>query len=197
MSLTLDTLAGLMRLTLRSPRRGAAAVLAMKLPTPARWVAFWLMVVGSALGVHLSFVLQPAELQEVVGHLMSSPFRTALMQGMVMLVSVIAMAQVGRWFGGRGRFDDALILAAWLQAILLALQVVQLVALLILPPLADLLGLVALFLMFWLLTEFVAELHGFRSAVLVFIGILVTAVVLLFGVAFVLALTMGPLPGGM
>lgn len=197
MSLTLDTLAGLMRLTLRSPRRGAAAVLAMKLPTPARWVAFWLMVVGSALGVHLSFVLQPAELQEVVGHLMSSPFRTALMQGVVMLVSVIAMAQVGRWFGGRGRFDDALILAAWLQAILLALQVVQLVALLILPPLADLLGLVALFLMFWLLTEFVAELHGFRSAVLVFIGILVTAVVLLFGVAFVLALTMGPLSGGM
>lgn len=197
MSLTLDTLAGLMRLTLRSPRRGAAAVLAMKLPTPARWVAFWLMVVGSALGVHLSFVLQPAELQEVVSHLMSSPFRTALMQGVVMLVSVIAMAQVGRWFGGRGRFDDALILAAWLQAILLALQVVQLVALLILPPLADLLGLVALFLMFWLLTEFVAELHGFRSAVLVFIGILVTAVVLLFGVAFVLALTMGPLSGGM
>ena len=58
----------------------------------------------------------------------------------------------------------------WLQFIMALLQAVQLVAVLILPLLAALLGLVGLGLFFWLLTGFVAELHGFRSPMQVFAG---------------------------
>jgi hypothetical protein len=40
-------------------------------------------------------------------------------------------------FGGRGTFEDALLLVGWLQVIMLGLQALQLVALVILPPLAE------------------------------------------------------------
>ncbi|NCM97616.1 MAG: YIP1 family protein, partial [Rhodobacterales bacterium] len=90
-----------------------------------------------------------------------------------------------------GRFDEALILVVWLQFVLLGLQAVQLVAYAVAPLLADLIGLATVALFFWLLTNFVAELHGFKSLGLVFVGVLATLVVMVLGLAFGLALFVG------
>ena len=84
-----------------------------------------------------------------------------------------------------------LLLMAWLQFILLCLQVLQLVTQVLLPPLSELLGLVGLALFFWLLTNFIAELHGFGSLVKTFVAVLICLVLAAFLLAFVVALIFG------
>ena len=99
--------------------------------------------------------------------------------------------RVGQWRGGKGNFADAMVLVAWLQFILVCVEVLQLVAQLVLPFVADILGVLGIMLFFWLLSHFVAELHGFRSTLAVLGGILVV----MFGMAFVLAAILMPVLG--
>lgn len=191
MDVTFKGLLRLARETVSAPRDGARTILRIDAPMQARWAALALMAVGSAILTHLSFALMPPQAQEMMGGAMSSPFRTVLLQGGVLFMGVFLIDRVGRARGGKGNLADAVSLVAWLQFVLLCLQGVQLVAQVILPPVADLIGLVGLFLFFWLLTHFVAELHGFASLGATLAGILVT----LFGMAFVLALLLGVLFG--
>lgn len=196
MNVTLTDLLRLARFTVQRPREGAARVMALNLPIGARWVALGLMVVISTLLVHLSFSLQPAEVRQFFEEAMGRPIQTALLQGGILVISVFVIHGAGRMASGHGRFEDALILVAWLQFILLCLQAVQLVAQLLLPPLADLIGLVGLGLFLWLLTNFVAELHGFSSLPMVFVGIVISFVVLVILLSVVLAALLGGAPMG-
>ena len=191
MNPTLADLLNLARLTLKHPRAGARQLMALNLPTPVGWTALGLTAVLSTLLVHLSFAMQPADVQVFFALAMASPLRTALLQAGFIAVSVVAVTSIGRWRGGRGSFDQALILVVWLQFLLLGVQGVQLVAYALLPVLADLIGLATVALFFWLLTNFVAELHGFNSLGLVFVGVLATLAVMVLGLALVLALFVG------
>lgn len=195
MEASLATLLSLARLTLHNPREGAARVMALALPMQTRWAALVLMAVLSTLLLHLTFAMQPADIKALFGEALASPLRMAMLQAVFMLVSVVAIYQIGRWRGGRGRFEDALILVVWLQFLLLGLQAAQLLASLVAPLLADLIGLATLALFFWWLTNFVAELHGFKSLVLVFVGVVLTLVFLVLVLAFVLAIFLEPQVG--
>jgi len=188
---TLFTLLALARLSLKRPRDGARQVIALRLPPAVGWLGLGLAAVLSTLLVHLSFAMQPADVQSFFAAAIASPLRTALLQAGFMVVAVVAVYRVGRWRGGHGSFDGALILVVWLQFLLLGLQAVQLVAYAVAPLLADLIGLATVALFFWLLTNFVAELHGFNSLGLVFVGVLATLVVMVLGLAFGLALFVG------
>jgi hypothetical protein len=95
---------------------------------------------------------------------------------------------VGRWRGGTGNFADALVLIVWWQTFLLGFQLLQIAALLVLPVATNLLGLVGLVLVFWLLTAFIAELHGFSSPAKVLVGIIAT----LIAVSILLSMLMLP-----
>ncbi len=101
------------------------------------------------------------------------------------------MYLVGRKFGGRGTLAGAVALIAWTEFILSLLQVAQIVALVILPPLAEVIGLLGLLVFLWLLSQFVAELHGFASAWKVLFVILVTGLLASFAVAVVLVSVLG------
>lgn len=188
MEITLANLLGMVRDTLREPRAGAARIMALNVPSAAGWTALLLMAVGSTLLTHLSIALMPASAQDYLGPAMSSPIRTAIIQWVVMLVSVHAAYRIGRWRGGDGSLSDTVALMAWLQFILLCVQVLQLVAQVIVPPLSNWLGIAGLLLFFWLLTNFVAELHGFRRLGLVFVGVLLTLLIagVVLGLAFAL-----------
>lgn len=184
-------LAELMRETLRDPRGGARIVMRLDLPLEARWLALVLMAVGSALLTHLgmSMMMMPEEMGATLA--LPQPVATALSQLMVLILSAALATWVGRWAGGTGQFADALILIAWLQCVLLVLQVVQMVLMLLVPPLGALLGYAAVALFFWLMTAFVAELHGFRSLGLTFLGVILTVL----AAAFVMALFLFPMMG--
>ena len=96
-----------------------------------------------------------------------------------------------RWFGGKGDLASTVVLMSWLEIILIGLQLIQTVALVLLPPLAEVIGLFGLALFLWLLVKFVTELHGFKSAWKVFGTILAT----IFTVSLALAILLVGLGG--
>jgi hypothetical protein len=65
-------------------------------------------------------------------------------------------------------------------------QVIQLAAMLVVPPVAGLITILAMGLFFWLLVNFIATLHGFSSLGLIFVMTILTA----FGFVFVLSLVL-------
>ncbi len=191
MEFSLKNLLLLVRETVIAPRQGARTVMNLGLSISFGWLALLLMAIGSALFTHLTLALLPMEEMQMLGSAVSSPIRTAILQWGVMLLSVQAVYHIGRWRGGIGQLRDAVLLMAWLQFILLCLQGLQLVTQVLLPPLSELLGLVGLALFFWLLTNFIAELHGFGSLVKTFVAVLICLVLAAFLLAFVVALIFG------
>ncbi|WYK03882.1 Yip1 family protein [Cereibacter sphaeroides f. sp. denitrificans] len=192
MSVTLGGLLRLVRFTVSNPREGARAVLAMDLPIQARWLALIFTAVAAALVTFAGLTLLPRDVRQLIGDDLPSPIFSAALQVGLLAFSAGLIHRIGVWRGGRGTFPDAVLLVAWLQFILLCLEVLQLLAQLVLPPLADVLGVVGIVLFFWLLTHFVAELHGFTSTLAVLGGILLV----IFGMAFVLAAILMPFISG-
>ena len=172
MDFSVTAVLNLARFSVQSPRLAARQILAMAIPDTARWLLFLLVISASALLTHVGFALLPAADRAFMETAMSSPLRTALLQAGFLLIAVVAVHRVGRWQGGIGSFADSLLLVGWLQFILLCLQLGQIIALLILPLLAEIIGIAGLVLSFWLLTQFILELHGFQSAWKVFLSIL-------------------------
>ncbi|WP_444666319.1 Yip1 family protein [Cereibacter changlensis] len=189
MELTFGSILQLARFTVQKPREGARAVLSLNLPNDARWSLLLLVAIGAALLTSVSIALLPAEMREMLGGGAQSPLVSAGLQSAALLLLVGVMTQIGRWRGGKGSFADALLLVGWLQFILLLVQAVQLASQLVAPFISEIIGIAGIALFFWLLTNFVAELHGFRSLGKVFAGILLT----MFALSFVLALFLMPL----
>ncbi|WP_434621772.1 Yip1 family protein [Tabrizicola sp. M-4] len=180
-------LSGLVRLTFRRPREAAQVVMRQPLPMQARWAALALMAVMSAFLMQgMAALLPPAvapdgtELQPV------GPFFWAGMVAFGMLMTAVLAFVVGRWRGGKGELADSVILIAWLQFIQLLLVVLQLVLLVALPIAAPLVEIGSLVIFLWLLVNFVAEMHGFRSLGLVFLGVIITFVVAVFALSLLM-----------
>lgn len=187
----LDELARFALFTLRSPRGAAREVLGMGLPASAAWMALALVCVLSAMLFHLSLgLLSTAEQEELAG-LLGNPLGTVVMSALALSILVFGSLLIGRAFGGRGQLDQAVLLIAWLQAIFLMLQLVQVVFMMILPVVADLIGTFGLALFLWLLTPFVAELHGFRSLWKVLFGIIGSVFAIAFALSILIVLVAG------
>lgn len=197
MELNRAELGTLTRETLRDPQGTARRLMAMDLPVEARWMALAIVVLGSVLLTQVVVFLLP-EAGGFWDGVMRAPLRATVVQGAMLAFLALGMARIGGLFGGRGSFADALLLVAWLEFVLILVQVVQLVAMLVLPFVSVLIGIAGAVLFFWLLTNFTAALHGFRSLLKVFAGILGS----FFVAAFVLVFLMGllgiavPAPGG-
>lgn len=188
-------LAGLVqaaRLTVLAPREAARQIMALQLPASIGWLAMTLAVVLSALLSVISSYLSPYEVEPAFAALFSSPLRLALLQGMLLLMSLALIMGLGRAFGGKGRFSDALALMAWLEAVLILLQAAQMVLLLISPQIAVLLGLLSFAIFLWVLAVFIAELHGFASGMKV-LGVIILS---FFVLSFVMALFGVGMPAG-
>lgn len=188
MELTPAFLLRMVRETILAPRAGAASMLGFGFAPVVGWLSLLLMAVASTLLTHVSFAMMASEAKEFWGTAMGSPIRTAMLQWVVLLISVHAIHKIGRLVGGKGSLQGAVVLVAWLQFILLCVQILQLLAQAVVPPLSDVMGLFGLVLFLWLLTNFIAELHGFRSLGLTFVGIIVAifVVALVLGMIFTL-----------
>ena len=177
MTLTYANLAALVRLTLTQPRAAAQAVMRVPLPMAGRWSALLLMATLSALLMQVLGMLLPPALGPDGQEL--RPVGPLVWAGMVtvgMMITAGLAHAVGRWRGGKGEFADAVILVAWLQFLQLLLVAVQIVVMLVLPMLAPVIEIASVLLFLWLLVNFVAEMHGFRSLGLVFLGVIMTFV---------------------
>lgn len=189
--MTLEKLQNLLMLTLSNPRAAAAQLKALDLPLNMSWTAILLVSVGSAVMGFIGFVVSPGEVDPALSALFGSPLRTALLQFVVLALTGVLAYWVGRRFGGRGTLAQALVLVAWVQVPPILLQIVQLVAMLVLPSLAPLIGLAGFALYAVLLSLFIAELHGFRSGLMVFLGLIVVSFLVAMAVALLVAALFG------
>src|SRR6056297_1225374 len=184
---------GLIRQTLSDPKGAARRIIALDLPAPALWQALALVVALSAIAAQVSsFLLSPPGLapgeSPMLLPFVSSPLVVALIQGGILVVMVFAIHWIGRSFGGVGRLEDALGAVVWLQFLLVCLQAVQLVIGFVSPALSGLVGLAGILFFFWLLTQFVMAVHGFESAAMVFVMIVVSILGITFALSLVLTL---------
>lgn len=166
----------LLRETIVEPRGAARRLMEMRLDLRTVWMAFALvMVLGTALGLLMRMVFPvPRELldQMPLLRLQDQPLIAGAVQSIFLIAIAWAMAAIGRRFGGDGRFDQTLLLVSWMEFTLMMVQVVQIFATLLFPPVATLIGFAGFGLFFMLLTVFSAEANGFTSLPLVFLGVL-------------------------
>jgi hypothetical protein len=175
--------------TVSNPREGAETVLSLGLPRQALWLAFALVIVLSMLMGDILYLFAGVPTDgPLTGPLGGSPVVMGLLQAGFLYLMTHAITQIGRMFGGTGRFEEALTLVVWLQFIFLCVQVVQLLALLVIPPVAGLITLLALGLFLWLLVNFIAALHGFTSLGMVFVATILSAFTILFLLSLVLTM---------
>lgn len=182
MNLTLSDLIRQAVATAFAPRDAAQDLLAQRIPAGPAWQS---LIVVTLLAVIL---MKGAELVffslglPILMAPIAEPYALALVLLSFDAITVLAIVWGGRAFGGTGQMADAIVLVAWLQFVMLCLQVLQVVFLLILPILSTYVSLLGLFLFFWLLTNFVAVIHGFQRLGPVFAGILGA----MLGISFVL-----------
>lgn len=179
----IQSLLPLARQALSQPRESAATLLSMGVPREALWPSFFLLVVLSILMVSLG---TSADTVGNEGLLVASPIVMALITAVVSVVSVVAVWKVGQTLGGRGTFEETLLLTVFLQAILFAGQLIELFLALTVPPVAAMFNLAIIVLAVWLNVNFIATLHGFASIWKSF-GVLILASI---GVALVLVFMM-------
>lgn len=186
MALTLPDLIQTFTLSLRDPRQAARRVIAWPLSVNERWTVLALTAVTSTLSIELFVALAPEAADPAMASILVNPLAFAAMQfcGIVLMAGLIFV--VGGRFGGTGSFADVLAVMGWMQVVLLALQLAQVVALILLPPLVGVIALISLGLTLWLMPSFIAELHGFRSAFLTFLAMVGT----LFALVVVLSLAL-------
>ena len=196
MDWNLPNLLSALRYSLQSPRDAIRQVIDSDPPMTARWIALLLVAIASTFLMLLSLSLVPSEkLPPAFVWSMQSPLSLAVAHLVMLFVSAHLLFRLGRFRNGRGSFADSLTVLIWFQIIMLAVQAVQLALQVLLPPFALAAYFAGLVLFFWLLTNFVAELHGFASLTKTFFGILVAlaglTLLLGFGLAVVIAVTLG------
>lgn len=186
----------LMRMTLRDPQAGFRVLRAKPWGPGDRWALIFATAAASAILSWLGMALMPgaADGATLLGGLVASPISMASVQVASAAFGAYLLAEVGRIFGGSGRFADALLAVGWIEAIMVLLQTVQLAVTLILPPLGAIVGIATLLLAAYLMVALTMAVHGFRNPLLVVLGILGTVMLTSFLLS-ILAATLGILPG--
>lgn len=181
--------------SLLRPREAAQAVLA-RVPPGALLLQAALVVtcLGMVLG-YAAVEIGSGPVDPVSAALVRDPLIGAAVQFVIMLVVAMLTWRVGGLFGGTGSFAGALTIIVWLNGVMLAIQLVQIVAMMIVPPVAGLVALAALFWLLWAFANFVVELHGFRSPFVVLGVSILTVIVLIFALSMVAAI-LGITPQG-
>lgn len=189
MPLALADLVALLRDTFTAPRPTIRRLLDAGLPHGALAVALVLSAVISAVLSEITILLTPVPGgSEMVRGVLGGPIAIAVLQLLLLILIVMGIDRVGRYMGGQGDRTGALLVVVWMQVVMIALQAAQLVAMVLVPPLASLIGVLSIAVFFWLMTSFVAELHRFDSLGRVFAMLLLGFVALALVLTFVLSL---------
>ncbi len=179
--------------TIRQPRMMARRIMAMNLPLNSAATALLLTaLLGALLSATTWAALGTADDNaSAMAEVFDRPFLLAGIQVLVQGAAAWLAWAVGRFFGGTGSLAQACALMAWVEWVLVLVQVAQVLLLLALPPVAEATSPLALILFLWLMASFVAELHGFPTLWKVLLGIVLTAAALGIAVVFILAALVG------
>ncbi|MBD9528252.1 MULTISPECIES: YIP1 family protein [Paracoccus] len=186
-------LGDLVVLTLRTPERAVRLLRDLDFGMAERWMIALLAACLSSLLAGIARQMFPPIASDPLSAILSVPLTLAGLQFAAMVLSAVAVTVIGRAFGGKGEFADALVLVAWVELILVGLQAVQLVLMLLVPPTATLMSLVAFGLSIYLTIALTKALHGFTSTPKVALGF-IGGVFLVATILSILAAAFGILP---
>lgn len=142
----------------RDPREAAVRLLSLGVPSPAIWPAFGVIVLVSVLIGGISDLAAPTAPGVAVSY-----FIMAVLLGSIFLSFAVGVWRIGRSFGGKGTFEESMLVAIFFQGILLPFQVIQLVLAILVPGLAGIYAIGLLFYGIWINVKFIDALHGFAS----------------------------------
>lgn len=174
----------------RDPRASAQRVVGWPAGPGADRLVLIIVAILASLSFYLVLGLSPGGGAMVLPGMSEppQPFVMVILQVVIMLAMAGAITVGGRIGNGAGNFRGALRIVLWWQVIMLLMQLAQVVAFLLLPPLAGLASLAALMIGAWVAVGLVAGLHGFRSRVLTALGMLAG----IFALSLVLAIVLAP-----
>ena len=184
--MTFKDLAALARETLRDPRGTGERLIALNLGLPVLWTALALASVLSALLFSINMAIFPAAFP--MPGLFFNPILYAVVLAGGMVISMHLLTWMGTMLGGRGSLAQVTVLLVWLQYLRLAAQVGLLALTMIMPPLGMMATIVVAFYSLWLLLNFLDVAHGFGSIAKALVLLLMTAVGIVVGLSFLLAL---------
>jgi hypothetical protein len=166
--------------SLLRPRTAARRVIDARVPTPQLVEGAILVSCAGTLVIHLAAQKVPALAEGELAGLTGSPLLSTVLNVVQIAAMAVAATWVGRRFGGTGMLSGAVALVVWYNFVSMILVAVLLGAFLLAPPLALLLGLAFCIWLVWAPVAFIAELHGFASALVVLAGLLLTLLAFFF-----------------
>ncbi len=195
---TFAQLLAMMGRSIQAPREGAAEILSLGVPRQALGLILALVVVLLGIVTEANLLVAPLDenMPAALVTLIHNPVAMAAMQMAGLAMTIAAIFWIGRAFGGTGGFEETVLLVSWLQFIGICLSLAQLVLYVLNPVLGEIFGLATAVLSIWMLTHFIAALHGFRSALPVFGMMVATAFALIFLAALLLLLAGVQPPSG-
>lgn len=141
----------------------ARKILGMQFPKDVLWTALALIVVLNVVLLAALQLFSPAPIA-FEGQVFSlSPFASAAIIGVFLVLLVFGTYFAGRILGGQGTFVATLTIIVWFQSISLTLEAIQLGLVLISPPIASIFGMLSLGALIWCFVNFVNILHGFEN----------------------------------
>lgn len=185
----------LLRLSVTSPRQAARLILAMELPVGRLWEIAALLAALTTLLLKLMSLLADPESVAMLSVMVDRPLLSALFDFGSTIITALALLGVGNLFGGKGDWRGSLALVVWLQVVVFCLSAAQLVLMILSPFLGGIASLASMALQIWLMVCFAAELHGFRNLGLVFLGLLISGILVGLGFITLLGILGVPLDG--
>lgn len=142
----------------RDPREAAVRLLSLGLPGAAVWPAFGVIILVSVLVGGIGDTIAPPAAGQPVSY-----FLLCVLLGVIFLAFAVGVWKIGEAFGGKGSFEETMIVGIFFQAVLLPLQAVHLALAIVVPGVAGLFGILLLFYGVWVNVNFIDALHGFAS----------------------------------
>ena len=182
--MTVEMLSKILVSSLTRPKVGIRTVFKWQLSLQDSALALTLTAVVSAVLITLLIGPLPPQVDPVTAAMFGSPFYLAIVQLVGLAMIAVCLHLLGRVFGGQGTLPQAVVMMAWLEVILILISTVQSVALILVPPVGVVLVPVGMVLSLWLITNFVAELHGFGSLVMTLLGVIAAFIAAVFAMIF-------------
>ncbi len=140
-------------------------------------------IVGVIISNVVIYLMPPLPDDQQIVTLNAGPIVSFMIQAVVTLVIIFLAHGAAKLFGGTGSVKDTIGAVLWLQFILLFVQIAQAVLMLTVPSVGVLVFMLSFGLLFYLLVNFISEIHGFQNTGLVFL----TTLGVLFAASMVLA----------
>ncbi len=182
--------------SLRDPRGQARWVMSFQATRVQRWSALLAVSLASTVLSVLLQVLRSGDLVFPLGMIEVTPLAGAVATFANGVITVFIVYWAGRAFGGEGGFGNTISVVTWLQFILGCFVALQVLLAVLVPSLLNPSDVFALVALMFLLGHFVAELHGFRSALNVLFVTVAFFVGLVLGLSAIASMLLDPATTG-